>query len=242
VYGVFTHIVGIVCPRPRSACQCSSSVNTKDRSPDEIPGKPWARKMKEFERYPVQCNTHRVPVYTQNIVPIISSPPSPSRTIQPVCEERVPMPQSACGEKHRACGVKTIDIFNHRNILENKKLNIFLPKYFVTTSQRKCQNIFFKHFIPSVSSSSIIIIITIRSMFKIPQNNRTRYPEFTCAVARLECRLQNVYVFVQLIYVYVLCKSSLIGYHQGAFGPVWQVHQNDDIREPFEKRNYLNTF
>lgn len=140
-----------VCPR--SACQCSSSVNTKGRSPDEIPGKPWARKMKEFERYPVQCNTHRVPVYTQNIVPIISSPPSPARTIQPVCEEKMPMPQSACGEKHRACGVKTIDIFNHRNILENKKLNIFLPKYFVTTSQRKCQNIFFKHFIPSVSSS-----------------------------------------------------------------------------------------
>lgn len=152
MYGVFTHIVGIVCPR--SACQCSSSVNTKGRPSDEIPGsEPWARKMKEFERYPVQCNTHRVPVYTQNIVPIISSPPSPARTIQPVCEERVPMPQSACGEKHRACGVKTIDIFNHRNILENKKLNIFPPKYFASTSQRKCQNIFFKHFIPSVSLS-----------------------------------------------------------------------------------------
>lgn len=71
---------------------------------------------------------------------------------------------------------------------------------------------------------------------------QTRYPEFTWPVARLECRLQNVYVFVQLIYVYVLCKSSLIGYHQGAFGPVWQVHQNDDIREPFKKRNYLKTF
>lgn len=153
-----------VCPR--SACQCSSSVNTKGRSPDEIPGKPWARKMKEFERYPAQCNTHRVPVYTQNIVPIISSPPSPSRPIQPVCEERVPMSQSACGEKHRACGVKTIDIFNHRNILENKKLNIFLPKYFLTTSQMS------KYPLQTFHPFSIIITITIRSMFKIPQNYR----------------------------------------------------------------------
>jgi len=179
---------------------------------------------------------------TPKILYQLSAPPHPLPGLFSLSVRKECLCPSACGEKHRACGVKTIDIFNHRNILENKKLNIFLPKYFVTTSQRKCQNIFFKHFIPSVSSSSIIIIITIRSMFKIPQNNRTRYPEFTCAVARLECRLQNVYVFVQLIYVYVLCKSSLIGYHQGAFGPVWQVHQNDDIREPFEKRNYLNTF
>lgn len=174
MYGVFTHIVGIVCPRPRSACQCSSSVNTKDRSPDEIPGKPWARKMKEFERYPVQCNTHRVPVYTQNIVPIISSPPSPARTIQPVCEERVPMPQSACGEKHRACGVKTIDIFNHRNIFENKKLIIISCLIVcIHKSKKRCQNIFFKLFIPSVSSS------------QSPSNQCSKYHKTTDKISRV---------------------------------------------------------
>lgn len=98
-----------------------------------------------------------------------------------------------------------------------------------------------KYLLQTFHPFGIIITITIRSMFKIPQNYRQDI-QSSHGQWRDWSAVYKMFVFVQLIYLYVLCKSSLIGYHQGVFGPVWQVHQNDDIREPFEKRNYLKTF